>query len=230
MTLRPMPLLSVFTLVSLAILVWLGNWQYGRYSDKLARAPEEPALFEPVRVEVDTANPGMAQQVYGIIDGEAVWRRYLPGQIEGKAGIVLVLWDATSGTRPVPMAVSQAGPVEYPANIFVREAGKQGFGGRNDPADNTWYHFDGAAMLANLGYDVSEAPQVVEPDKLTIRLAGDISRSREAENPYATPVVRDPLPPERHFGYALTWWGLAIALIGVYAAFHHSRGRLRFKR
>lgn len=230
MTFRPMPLLSVFTVISLAILVWLGNWQYGRYSDKLASAPETPALFKPVRVEVDTANPGMAQQVYGIIDGEAVWRRYLPGQIAGKAGIVLVLWDATSGTVPVPMAVSEAGPIEYPANVFVREAGTQGFGGRNDPAGNTWYHFDGEQMLGNLGYDVSEAPKVVEPDTLTIRLASDISRSREAENPYATPVVRDPLPPERHFGYALTWWGLAIALIGVYAAFHHSRGRLRFKR
>jgi surfeit locus 1 family protein len=37
------------------------------------------------------------------------------------------------------------------------------------------------------------------------------------------------LPPQRHFGYAITWWGLAIALIGVYLAFHYQKGRLRFR-
>lgn len=230
MSFRPMPLLTIFTLVSLAILVWLGNWQYGRYSDKLASAPEEPALFEPVRVIVDTQNEGFAQQVYGIIDGEAVWRRYVPGRIDGEGDLVLVLRDATSGTLPVPVKIAERDVVEYEANVFVREAGKQGLGGKNDPAKDTWYHYDGAAMLANLGYDVSASPRVVEPDTLTIRLASDPSRSRQTENPYVTPVVRDPLPPERHFGYALTWWGLAIALIGVYVAFHHSKGRLRFKR
>lgn len=230
MSFRPLPLMSVLTIVSLAILIWLGNWQYGRYSEKLGKAPEEAAQFGPVLVDVDTANPGNAQQVYGIVDGEAVWRRYLPGRIDGQGELVLVLWDATSGTRPVPMAISDAGPVAYEANVFIREPGKQSFGGKNDPANDSWYHFDGRAMLSNLGYEMDTQPRVVEPDILTVRLADELSRSRQTENPYATPVVRDPLPPERHFGYALTWWGLAIALIGVYAAFHHSRGRLRFKK
>ena len=53
----------------------------------------------------------------------------------------------------------------------------------------------------------------------------------------ATPVARyaarlrmdDSLPPQRHFGYAITWWGLAIALLAVYLAFHHQKGRLRFR-
>ena len=31
-----------------------------------------------------------------------------------------------------------------------------------------------------------------------------------------------------HLGYAITWYGIACALIGVYAAFHHQRGRLGF--
>jgi len=29
--------------------------------------------------------------------------------------------------------------------------------------------------------------------------------------------------PNRHLEYALTWWGLALTLIGVYAAFAYSR-------
>ncbi len=230
MKFRPMPLLSVLTLLSLGILIYLGNWQYGRYSEKLDSDPIEETLFKLVQVAPATDNSGMAQQVYGIIDGEAVWRRYVPGRINNQGDVVLMLWDATSGTEPVPMPVSEATDAELTANVFVRKASKQGFGGTNQPEQNIWYQFDGAAMLTNLGYDPQSAPQVVEPDTVTIRLASDLTRSRQTENPYATPVVRDPLPPERHFGYALTWWGLALALIGVYLAFHHSRGRLRFKR
>ena len=229
MTFRPLPLMTVFTFISLAILIWLGNWQYGRYTDKLGRAPEEPQQFEMVRVVPDSSNPGEAQQVNGIIDGEAVWRRYVPGRIDGEDEIVLILWDATSGVAPVPLAISATEPVERRANVFVREARGQGTAGRNAPESDQWYTFDGKAMLENLGYGPTAEPRIVEPDRITMRLASDTTRSREAENPYATPVVRDPMPPERHFGYALTWWGLAIALIGVYAAFHHSKGRLRFK-
>ncbi len=33
-----------------------------------------------------------------------------------------------------------------------------------------------------------------------------------------------------HLGYAITWYGIACALIGVYLAFHHQAGRLRFGR
>ena len=45
-------------------------------------------------------------------------------------------------------------------------------------------------------------------------------------NPFAQPGGSDVLPPERHLGYALTWWGLAGALVGVYLAFHARQGRL----
>ncbi|MGA0181704.1 MAG: SURF1 family cytochrome oxidase biogenesis protein [Candidatus Puniceispirillaceae bacterium] len=33
-----------------------------------------------------------------------------------------------------------------------------------------------------------------------------------------------------HLSYALTWYGIALALIGVYIAFHYQAGRLQFKR
>ena len=31
-----------------------------------------------------------------------------------------------------------------------------------------------------------------------------------------------------HLNYAMTWYGLALALLGVYFAYHHGQGRLRF--
>lgn len=227
MTFRPMPLLTVLTIVSLVILVLLGNWQYARYSEKKAQGQVENDPFETISVEVDTANPGNAQQVYGIVDGEAIWRRYVPGRINGEGPVVLLLWDAVAGTDPVPLKIAGLSDFEGRANAFERPAQTRGLAGSSKPERDLWYGFNAASILANLGY-TQEDSRVVEPDTMRVVLATDTSRSRITENPYAMLTGRDPLPPERHFGYALTWWGMAIGLIGVYIAFHRAQGRLKF--
>ena len=81
-------------------------------------------------------------------------------------------------------------------------------------------------IWAHLGYD--GVPMVAGPIVMTVRNAADLNQSRLTGNPYAFSQPIDPLPPERHFGYALTWWGMALALIGVYVALHRSHGRLKF--
>ena len=227
MTFRPMPLLTALTIVSLVILVLLGNWQYSRYSEKKAQGEVENDPFETISVEVDTTNPGNAQQVYGIVDGEAIWRRYVPGRINGEGPVVLLLWDAVAGTDPVPLQLANLDNFEGRANAFERPAQTRGLAGSSKPERDLWYGFNAAAMLTNLGYSESDA-RVVEPDTMRVVLATDMSRARTTQNPYAMLTGRDPLPPERHFGYALTWWGMAIGLIGVYIAFHRSLGRLKF--
>lgn len=228
MTFRPMPVLSVLTLISLAILIWLGNWQYDRYTEKLAQPSQQVSQFRDVQVSVVQSDGAMAQQVYGIVDGEAVWRRYVPARVEGEDGVLLALIDATSGTEPVQLPVSSVDDFERRSNIFERAPQTGGMARSSKPGENIWYGFNGPAMLSQLGVE-QETVRVVEPDAITLRLAEDTSRSRQTANPYATEAVRDPLPPERHFGYALTWWGMALALLGVYVAFHHAQGRLRFK-
>ena len=40
----------------------------------------------------------------------------------------------------------------------------------------------------------------------------------------------DAMPPARHLGYALTWYGLAIVLLAIYFAYHMSVGRLALQR
>jgi len=227
MTFKPMPLLTVLTIASLVILVLLGNWQYARYSEKKAQGQVENDPFETMSVEIDTSNDGFAQQVYGIVDGEAIWRRYVPGRIDGEGPVVLLLWDAVAGTDPVPLQISGLGNFEGRANAFERPAQTNGLAGSSNPQRDLWYGFNAGLMLNNLGYSSADS-RVVEPDKMRVVLGADMSRVRTAENPYATLTGRDPLPPERHFGYALTWWGMALGLIGVYIAFHRSQGRLRF--
>jgi surfeit locus 1 family protein len=51
---------------------------------------------------------------------------------------------------------------------------------------------------------------------------------RPIPNPFSRESTADPLPPQRHLGYAVTWWGLALVLVGVYLAYHISVGRLAF--
>ena len=231
MTFRPMPILTVLSLISLVILVMLGNWQYSRYSEKMAQtAPSvKAAASELIRATVDIDNPGMAQHLYGAIDGEPVWRRFVPGRLVETEELVLILWDATGGPRPIPLAVSDAGArFERVGNVLDRAAKRGTFAVKDDPENNTWHSLDTALMAKKLGYDATPL-RMVETLAITVRNSEDMSQARRTANPYAFEQHIDPLPPQRHFGYALTWWGMAIGLMGVYLVLHHSQGRLRFR-
>lgn len=231
MTFRPMPVLTVLSVISLAILIWLGNWQYGRYTAKMAQAePSAPiAAPEAVTAIIELENDGKAQQLYGTMDGEPVWRRYVPARLEDNGELVLVLWDATGGPQPVALNVSEAQlPYARIANILTRDTDRGTFAAKDDPDNNIWHSMDTRQMAKQLGYGAKQL-RVVETVEVTVRNSENLSQARRTQNPYAYQEVLDPLPPERHFGYALTWWGMAIGLLGVYLALHHSQGRLRFR-
>lgn len=225
MTFRPLPLLTVLTLVSLVILVLLGNWQYDRFQQKRNFDPAELPPTETISVEV-IALPGKAvQNVYGIADGEPIWRRYVLVTRTSDQSTLLMAADATGGPNPVPMDVPGGLKMTADVRIFPREGRTSG---RNRPEQNMWLVFDRGGILSRYGLGDYDIP-VAEPVEITVRDASDLPRTRITENPYAAPQLIDSLPAERHFGYALTWWGLAIALIVIYGVFHHSKGRLSFR-
>jgi len=75
----------------------------------------------------------------------------------------------------------------------------------NDPVAKRWYHYDLEQMAATLGLDL--APIVVEAD--------------DTANPGGLPIggrTRITLT-NNHLQYAVTWYGLAATLIGVYIVF-----------
>ena len=229
MTFRPMPILSVLSLISLGILVLLGNWQYNRYSEKIAN----PSIFEQVeesgtiRVQIDRENAENAQQVYGFADSEPIWRRYVPGVDTLTGETVLIMVEATGGPQPVQVPVSEfAGERSFDGFVTQKSASLSSFGSNDDPENNIWYAFNPMRMAERLGVDGT--PAIAEPVVMTVRNADNLSQSRQTLNPYAFSKPVDPLPPERHFGYALTWWGMALGLIGVYVALHRAQGRLKF--
>lgn len=231
MTFRPMPLLTALSLASLVILFLLGNWQYSRYAEKIANptAVEEAETSLRLRIILDRNHAGNAQQVYGFASGEPIWRRYVPGTIEATGEPVLAMVEATGGANPLPVLISSfPETATFDGLINQKEPSNSRFAADDDPEADTWYALNPPEMAKRLGLE--ETRRVAEPVMMTVRNAANLEQTRQTLNPYAFAKPVDPLPPERHFGYALTWWGMALGLIGVYLGLHYSQGRLKFKK
>ena len=98
----------------------------------------------------------------------------------------------------------------------------------DQPEARLWYTADPEAMAEAVGAP-SENMRLVEPEMIReFALAGENVIHRDIPNPFYSLANLDDLPPQRHLGYALTWYGLLLAMIGVYIALHVARGRLRF--
>lgn len=226
MAFRPYPLLTLLALPALALLIGLGGWQVQRMGWK----SELIAAYEAAR-----ANP--AEDLAGAICGTGA----VPGRPVAEApapsgeGVVRLYGrdrDGRPGWRvfrpaPAPPCMdADAILIETafePINDGVRsetgawrierppQAGA--FTPAGDPASGEFYAFEPAAIAASLGLAAAGLSREWV-------LAGDDG---------ALPAHLSQTPPERHFGYAATWFGLAITLVAVYLAVHAARGRLRVR-
>jgi surfeit locus 1 family protein len=221
--------LTITVSVCLVILCGLGTWQVQRLQWKegllaqiaaLQAAPARPALpalaaaFDPlkldfIRVEVDC--PGLATakfvEMWGVKDG-APGRRLISAcpLPSGRYRTLLVdrgFVDESMGVRP-PVQASDA-----PVHVIgvLRLADKRNlFAPPDDPAHGKFYTRDLRAMATLLG----------APDPAPVFLGAET-----ATNPGVPALVPSPLPtdiPNNHLQYVMTWFGLAVALAGVYSA------------
>ena len=223
MTFRPLPVMTVCVLVSLAILTVLGNWQWQRYSEKLEAANTEiewESLFGTV---VD-------EQVFfvsTIVNGRSAWKHVAVLEDSDRGDVVLATYYISFQVNaPDNVQLEVGREFDFEDGIFY-EPEKPNFLTPPSSGDS-YFSYEIDAMRARLpgALGARLRPVAFEPRLITVRDdAGDVG---EIENPYANPVLADPLPPERHLGYALTWWGIAIALLVIYLVYHASVGRLRF--
>ena len=229
-TARPPVGLTIAMLIALAILIGLGVWQLQRLKWKegllaqiaaLQAAPAQP--LEPVLqrlaagkdvayTRVSVVCQGLAKapflQLYGLKDGEAGTRIISACKLsDGPYGAILVdrgFVADTISARP-PVVPDDATPT--PMTGVLRFPDKKTFvTPPNEPAANRWYSRDIAAMGQTLS----------APRPAPVFLMAESSSNPEwaALQPVAVP----PDIPNRHLEYALTWFGLAGALIAVYAA------------
>jgi surfeit locus 1 family protein len=222
--------LTIAVGVSLIILLGLGGWQLQRLSWKealLARvsalqaapATSGEAALERMAAGADLdftrvrlTCPGLASapflELFSVREGKAGSRLISACRVAG-GGYQSILVDRgfvrdDVSARP-RVNVSDLAPVEIVGVLRAPEPGNR-FSPPNDVAGNRWYVRDTTAMALALKAD-APAP---------LFLMAEVS-----SNPGWQALDPAPLPAEisnRHLEYALTWFGLAAALVGVYAA------------
>lgn len=231
---RPNPLVFVAFLAALAVLIALGVWQLYRldWKQELLAQLDERLARDPVALPASLAAEAVTD-----------WR-WRPVRVEGELRPAKTLfWQArtnaagTAGVRALTPLVRDDGttvfvdrgwlPYDAQDSFFeeasgprpavvegvVRPAGEPGwFTPDNVPEANEWYWLDVAAMAeaAGLGGDV--LPVVVQQ-----RPGSPLAAGREG-HPEPTPV--EPDLRNQHLQYALTWFALALGLVGIFTVAH----------
>lgn len=237
---RPLPGLTFAALVALGVLIALGAWQLERRSEKhaflaavearRAAAPSSLeaalALEDPsfVRVQIELPTNCAAQalvQRFQILEGRTVTGADLltaARMPDGRAVLVArgfvpdaeqAAWGGRAEGAPCPAAISGVA-------VITPGAAPGMFTGAPDPANRRWYAYDAKGIGAY--FNLALAAPVV------LRL-----EPRPDDKGWPRPLSYAQDIPDNHLIYALTWFGLALTLVGVYAAYHVSLGRLRWR-
>lgn len=233
----PAPGLSIALVPVLAILIALGVWQVKRLHWKTALLAQiaRGETLPPVplqslldartkgqmiawrRAQVSGHIAGQPQPLYGLRRGKQALRLLVPFVTDNGMAITVDLgfvaylpkktWRLPEGWRQPLVLHGVLKPVRKP----------------------------GPFALAN-----TEGGLWFSPDPKTLLGAFDPARRVTAymldlEGPRLSPAWPEPAPahadiPNNHLDYALTWFGLALAAIGIYLGWHVRAGRLGFGR
>ena len=237
MTFRPYWGMTVACAVMFAILCWLGSWQLERLQWKLnlIATVNGHMAAAPVTLDRITAMPAEEAQyrhvtLYGRFDHAKEAFVFATDQAGQPNYHVLTPFITDDGRT---LMVDRGAVPEDRRNPITRAAGNVSgetqvtgvwripdppgfFTPAPDLAHRTWYARDLASITAADHLRLA-APVVVEADA--------------TPNPGGWPKGGQTVVSFRnqHLSYAITWFGLAAVLLGVWLAYHISRGRIRFK-
>ena len=232
---RPLPIFTAVCALMFAALISLGVWQLERLHWKLGLIAEVNRSLAAPPISLDEALAMGAAAPYRrvLLDGwflngkeshlyasgpggEPVYHVLTP--FETREGRVLMVDRGIVPAGLVDSRKRARGQIGERVMIGVwRIPDPPGFfTPPPDTAHRIWYSRDVAAMAAAAHVKLS-APVVVEADA--------------APNPGGWPKGGQTQVAFRneHLQYAITWFALAAALLGVYLAYHLSRGRLDWR-
>ena len=236
MTVRLYPGLTIACAILLAILCGLGTWQLERLQWKLAliaRVNSHMAAA-PVPLDAILAMTGDDAQYRRVrLDGRFDHRReaYVFTTDEGAAvyhvltpfttddGKTLMVDRGEVPKEKLAAATRAAGNVEGEVHLtgVWRVPDPPGaFTPPPDTAKRIWFSRDLAAIAAADHLSLA-APVVIEAD--TTPNPGGWPRGGRTVVSFRN----------QHLSYAVTWFGLALCLLGVWLAYHISKGRIAFK-
>ena len=229
---------TVAALAGFAFLVALGNWQMGRLDWKqgLIGSIAERTHAAPVTLALAEERAGLGGDVEYTrvkVDGQLLNDReillyalddnYGPGfhvitplrLADGSIALVNRGFVPNDLKDPAKRVAGQlSGDLSFTGLLRVADVQTM-FVPANEAAKNIWYWRDIDAMAKTLGADASRVHRYVIDAEANPPAPGGWPKGG---------VTRLELP-NRHLEYALTWYGLAGALVAVYLAFVATRGR-----
>lgn len=241
---RKLAATGVFALVAFGLLVGLGVWQLERLAWKngLVARVESRMRAEPVAAPAEAAWPALDLDVWGyrriraegtfdhareakvyVALSEPAGRYGGPGYFiltplmlpNGAAIIVNRGFTPEGRADPATRAGGQvSGPVAV-TGLLREPEGKNPFTPDDDVSKRLFFARDARAIAAGLGLQRA-APFTIDADATPN--PGGLPQGGETRIAF----------PNRHLEYALTWFGLAAALVGVFAFF--AFGAMRERR
>lgn len=237
---RPMPVLTIVTAICIAILLWLGTWQYNRLQWKTdliaevdaasqaapftslaqierAAANAEPLEFRRVRLSVDVAENDQPFMIYRAADRQIKWRPF--SLISDKSGAAPVYFtgqlvsdgEKADYNQPRVEDTEIAGYVRRPAKL-TRLAR------RSNVIDNRYFGFNPVPEKRDWAEEAISGKANVAYFIEIDHALGDAP----AELPEKTPELRN-----NHFDYMMTWYSFALILLVIYIIMHRRAGRLK---
>jgi len=234
-TFRPYPGLTIACVLMFALLCGLGTWQVERLHWKLALIAQVDANMKAAPLPLDTVRAlprdqaqyrrvtvhgvfdhGHENYVFTTDDGTPDYHVLTPlrtgqGWLMVDRGAVpkdrLAPASRAAGNPTTPVTVTGVWRAPDPPGFFTPQP---------DRAHHVWYARDLAGMA--------------RADGITL-LAPDLIEADATPNPGGLPVGGKTVVSFRnqHLSYAVTWFGLALGLLGIWLAYHISRGRIAFK-
>ena len=235
MTFRPYPGFTIAAILLTGVLVWLGMWQLERLTWKqnliatvAGHMTASPVLLDQALAMASADMQYRKVSLAGHFDnakeayvfttgagGEAVYHVLTPF-ITTDGRVMMVDRGAVPQSKLSPqsrtplegdLAMIGVWRIPDPPGFFTPKA---------DTQKHVWYARDLAGIAASAHVTLA-APVVIEADN--------------TPNPGGLPQGGQTVVdfPNSHLQYAITWFGLAAGLIGVYLAYHISKGRLALK-
>lgn len=222
--------LTFFTLIAFALLIGLGVWQIKRLhwkerllaqiaavqstpvkplADVLAAAKAPADLdFRRVRADCPNTETGPFLRLFSVKEGGVAGYRIITDCTlsSGPYGSILVDRGFIAQEDADKLQPGVGRPLILPIEGVLRRGDPRNFvTPPNQPGQNLWYWRDIPAMAQALGAQ-NPAPTFL------------MLESPAPPQPAPTPAPVPTAIPNNHLQYAMTWFGLAAALAGVYLA------------
>lgn len=232
---KPMPGLTIVTVISLAILIALGTWQYQRLQwktallaeiDQVADAPPftsfpavqaalaagEPIDFRRIGIAGQHEGSGTVFHVFTAMNRDVSWRVFSP-VVEG--GVTAFAAQGVVKDGEAKSAATAPARGDAQVNGYVRLAREDASRTKHTPENNRWFAFN--PMPKNHNW----ADQIAGDVEVRFYVDAVMGAEEAKLLPPKRPDIRN-----NHFDYMLTWYGLAIVLLVIYLIMHRRAGRL----